>query len=259
MWDEWADVHWGSDFYDVEGFKRGDERLDDFEPSEVGDVSGKTLLHLQCHFGIDSLSWVRRGATVTGVDFSPRAIELAQRLAREAGLEARFIRSDLGGLPDLLDETFDVVYTSKGVLGWLPDLAAWGRVAAHFVRPDGIFYINEFHPIAWVFDDRADRLRLKYPYFPRAEPLVLPVQGTYADPEADTQAKVEYGWTFSMGSVVTALADAGLTIEFLRERPSAPAQVLALYVQREDGRWYLPDDVEGELPLSFSLRARKTR
>ncbi len=254
LWDEWTAIHETSSFYDLEAFKAGGSRLRDYEVDEVGDVTGKSLLHLQCHFGIDTLSWARLGARVTGADFSDRAIELARSLAAELRLDATFVRSDLYDLPSVLDGQFDVVYTSRGVLGWLPDLGRWAGVVAHFLRPGGVFYMTEIHPVAQAFAEEP-KLRLGYPYFPRPEPLAIPVHGSYADPTAQVHQPVEYGWAHSMGEIVTAVAAAGLRIEFLHELPFVDWPVPFL-VRQDDGTWRLPPDAGGELPLFFSLRAQ---
>ena len=156
LWDEWTRIHEASAFYDLEGFKRGGIRIRDYERDEIGDVTGLELLHLQCHFGIDTLSWARLGAKVTGADISQVAVDLAARTAGEIGIaDARFIRSDLDKLPDVLAGTFDVVYTSRGVLGWMPDIRRWAEVVAHFVRPGGRFYITEIHPVANSFENEG--------------------------------------------------------------------------------------------------------
>src|SRR5512139_2419139 len=146
LWNEWAEINVKSREYDVAGFLAGKSSLKSIELEELGEVAGKTLLHLQCHFGLDTLSWARRGAAVTGVDFSDKAVGLAQALAREAGLEARFICSDLYALPEVLSGQFDIVYTSYGVLCWLRDLEQWAELIAHFLKPGGVFYIADFHP-----------------------------------------------------------------------------------------------------------------
>ena len=262
LWDEWTGIHEASAFYDLEGFRRGGVRLRDYEVREVGDVEGKDLLHLQCHFGIDTLSWARLGARVTGADFSPKAVDLATRLAEELGISARFVCSNLYDLPAELSGDFDVVYTSRGVLGWLPDLEAWARVVARFVRPGGFFYITEIHPVAQVFDDedvRPGELRVRYPYLSHPEPLAFRPEGSYADPHATVEAEAEYGWSHGLGEVVTSLVAAGLRIEFLHELTHIPNRdwPLAFLELREDGTRALPLEVEGELPLFFSLRARK--
>ncbi|MGH2556308.1 MAG: class I SAM-dependent methyltransferase, partial [Actinomycetota bacterium] len=182
LWNEWAPIHERSAFYDVPAFKRGESRLKDFEIEEVGDVSGKSLLHVQCHFGLDTLSWARLGAKVTGVDFSERSIEQARALAEEIGLDATFLLSNVYDLPEVLEGQFDIVYTSRGVLGWLPDVPRWAAVVARFVKPGGFLYINEMHPFLYVFDDskEATQPRVKFPYFPRSEPLEFAVEGSYA-------------------------------------------------------------------------------
>jgi SAM-dependent methyltransferase len=261
LWDAWTKLHVPSKFYDVESFRNGMRpiRVADYEREEVGSVEGKSLLHLQCHFGLDTLSWARLGATVTGIDFSEEAISAARGLAAEVGIEARFIQSDVYRLPDVLDEQFDVVYTSGGVLGWLPDIVAWGRVAARFVRPGGSLYLTEIHPVAQVFDDEGvepGELRLRYPYWSHAEPLRFDVKGSYADPDAPTEGLVEYGWDHSPGEIVTSLADAGLRLEFLHEFDFVRWPVPFL-VESADGRYRLPDGSKGSLPLFFSLKAAK--
>ena len=261
LWDAWTKVHVGSTFYDVDAFRDGRKpiRLRDYEREEVGSVEGKTLLHLQCHFGLDTLSWARLGATVTGIDFSGEAVAAARLLAAEVDIPATFVQSDVYKLPEVLDEQFDIVYTSGGVLGWLPDIAAWGRVAAGFVRPGGFLYITEIHPVAQVFADdgvQPGELRLAYPYWEHREPLRFDVHGSYADPDAPTEGLVEYGWDHSMGQIVTSLADAGLRIEFLHEFDFVPWPVPFLE-EGSDGRFRLPEGSKGSLPLFFSLKASK--
>ncbi|HEX5588714.1 MAG TPA: class I SAM-dependent methyltransferase [Candidatus Limnocylindrales bacterium] len=261
LWDAWTKIHVPSAFYDVPSFRDGTRpiRVADYERDEVGSVEGRTLLHLQCHFGLDTLSWARLGATVTGVDFSREAIAAARALADEVGVAARFIESDVYALPGVLDEQFDVVYTSCGVLGWLPDIERWGRVAAQFVKPGGFLYVTEIHPVAQVFEDEGvepGELRLRYPYWTNAEPLRFEVQGSYADPAAPTDGLVEYGWDHSLGEIVTSLATAGLRIEFLHELDFVRWPV-GFLVEGDDGNWRLPPGTPGGLPLFFSLKASK--
>jgi SAM-dependent methyltransferase len=258
LWNEWTAIHAGSAFYDLDGFKRGGIRIADHEIEEIGDVTGLHLLHLQCHFGIDSLSWARLGAVVTGVDFSPAAVTLARSLAAELGLEARFIESDIYRLPEVLDDTFDLVYTSNGVLGWLPDIERWAQIVARFVRPGGRFYILEAHPIVQALADEGvgpGELRLAYPYWSHPEPITASGED-YADPTALVATPVEYGWDHSLGEIVTALTMAGLRIDRLIEYPflNWPAPFL---VAAPDGTHRLPADAAGELPLMFSILASK--
>jgi SAM-dependent methyltransferase len=260
LWDAWTAVHATGDFYDLEAFKAGGVRLRPYEIELVGDVAGKSLLHLQCHFGIDTLSWARLGAVVTGADLSPAGIDLATQLAAELGHpEARFVLSNVYDLPANLDGRFDVVYTSRGVLGWLPDIRSWAEVVAHFVAPGGIFFITEAHPVMNVFENEGvqpGELRLAYPYWEHPDPLVFPVKGSYADPTADVGVQTEYSWDHGLGEIVSALIEAGLRIETLVEHPFLDWSTDFL-VEGTPGRYVLPPDAGGELPLMFSLRARK--
>ena len=249
-------------FYDVESFRNGERpiRLTDEEREEVGSVEGKTLLHLQCHFGLDTLSWARLGATVTGADFSAESIAAARSLASDLGIEATFVESDLYRLPEVLHERFDIVYTSGGVLEWLPDIATWGRVAAGFVRPGGFLYLNEVHPVvqALAIEDVAvGELRLAYPYWSHADPIRFEDHGSYADPDGQADELVSHSWNHSLGEIVTALPDAGLRLDFLHEFDYSLVPV-AFLVQGEDRRWRLPAPSHGSLPLSFSLKASRS-
>ena len=174
LWDRWTPYHLRSAFYDVAGFKAGRDPLDHLVLETLGDVQGQSLLHLQCHFGLDSLALVRRGAKVTGVDFSGVSIAAARELARELNLDACFVESDVYHLPSNLRGEFDIVFASHGVLCWLPYLAAWARVVAHFLKPGGRFCLVDGHPFAMIFDEhRTDGvLTLREPYFFAGEPLV---------------------------------------------------------------------------------------
>ena len=261
LWDAWTAVHAQGEFYDLAGFREGGIRLRDAEIAAVGDVRGRTLLHLQCHFGIDTLSWARLGARVTGIDFSPAGIRLAREIAADIGIEdARFIESNVYELPQRLDGEFDVVYTSRGVLGWLPDIRGWARVVAHFLAPGGTFFITEAHPVFNAFQDEGvapGELRLTYPYWEHPDPLVFDVKGSYADPDADFGEQKLHGWDHGLGEIVTALIEAGLRIESLEEHPFLEwAADFLVETEPGSGRFVLPPG-PGELPLSFSLRATK--
>src|SRR5262245_35763484 len=187
LWDAWTRVNLKSSLYDVEEFAAG--RVGDLDAvvrATVGDVRGKSLLHLQCHFGMDTIRWARYGATVTGADFSAEAIAAARALATRMGVPATFVHSDLYDLPSKLDGRFDVVFTSHGVLGWLPDLERWAKVVAHFLAPGGAFSIVEAHPVLMLFNDRLKEpeLKLLYPYFHGPEPIREEHTGCYAAPDA---------------------------------------------------------------------------
>ena len=264
LWDAWTAIHTTGDFYDVQRFRDdpSDVRIEPWEREEVGDVTGKTLLHVQCHFGLDTLSWARLGAAhVTGVDFSEPAIAFANELAAETGLagRSRFVVSNVYDLPGPLEgETFDVVYTGRGALGWLPDLEPWARAVAGFVKPGGIFYIHEGHPVLWAIEEEqtaANPVTLTYDYW-GGETITFPVEGSYADPAAEVDAELEHGWNHSLGEIVTLLAREGLRIELLDEKRVLdwPAPFLR---DLGDGHFGWPDDQVGNLPLMYSLRARK--
>ncbi len=253
-WNERTPVHATSEFYDVEGFRSGRNTLDEIVLRELGDVSGKTLLHLQCHFGMDTMSWSRLGAAATGVDFSEAAIDLARSLNNDLGLDVRFICTDIYELPAVLDERFDIVFTSHGVLCWLPDLDEWARVVAQFLKPGGTFYILDGHPLMNVFElSESGDLRPEHGYF-REEILLSGGQPSYAGSEIITSPV--YEWQHSLGEIVTALVAAGLQMEFLHEFPVSGYQVHPIMEQGDDGWWRFPQRNDS-YPQLFSIRATK--
>ena len=259
-WNERTPVHAASGFYDVGGFKAGRNTLSRFERAALGDVAGKSLLHLQCHFGLDTLSWARLGARATGIDISDEAIALARQLNDEVGLDARFLRSDIYDLPQVLDGEFDIVYTAMGVLAWLPDLVAWAKLISRYLKPGGLFYLLEIHPASQVFDDetplRAERdLRVKYGYFPDPEGMSFPGGGpSYAGDQAIASASHE--WQHSIGEILTALLDAGLRLTSFAEHPATLYRQFPGMIQGDDGLWRLPFDGD-PLPLVFELTATR--
>ena len=258
LWDKLAKIHLKSEYYDVEGFLKGRQTLDPIELEELPDLSGKKLLHLMCHFGMDTLSLARLGAEVTGVDFSSEAIELARELSKTAKINARFVCSNIYDLPDNLSDKFDIVFTSEGVLTWLPDLEGWARVISHFLKPGGFFYIFEFHPFAYVFDDENDvtDLRVKYPYFQGREPLKFETEGSYAAEGAETGSLPSFEWNHPVSRIINCLIDAGLTIDFFHEFPVTTFKAFPFMVQNEERRWVLPEG-EDKVPLMYSLKATK--
>jgi len=257
-WDARVPAHLASAFYGVEDFVAGARTLTqavDFDRAHLGGVRGRALLHLQCHIGLDTLSWARLGATVTGVDFSERSIEAARDISRRSGVPGRFVLADVHEAPEVLAETFDIVYASEGVLCWLPSVEAWARVARRFTRPGGTLYIRDGHPLAHALDDeRTDgRLVIKESYF-ESGAIRYDEPGTYMGPGVDIDHTTTYEWNHSLGELVSAIADQGFRIESLKEYPFAGYQALPEMVQGDDGWWRLPDGPE-RLPSLFGLKA----
>ncbi len=257
LWNEWAPINANSKFYDVEGFKAGRCTLHSTELEELGDVSGKSLLHLQCHFGMDTMSWARLGAKVTGVDFSEKAIKLAKSLSQELNIKAKFICSDVYSLPKVLSGKFDIVFTSIGVLPWLPDIQKWADVISHFLKPKGIFYIIEGHPIIHIFENESytKKLKMCHTYFYSPVPTKYEPDGSYADRTAKV-VNPSYEWTHSLGDIINALISAGLRIEFVHEFPFCHYDAFPFLEETEPGKWRLPHNQEF-IPLMFSLKAKK--
>jgi SAM-dependent methyltransferase len=255
LWDELAPVH-ARAYEEVALLRKGGIALDEIELQEIGEVHDKTLLHLQCHIGTDTLSWARQGAVVTGVDFSAQSIAYAQQLQAELQLPATFVQSNVYDLRTVLEGQFDIVYTSRGVLCWLRDLEEWGHIIAHFLRPGGIFYLMESHPFAHVMEGTVTgELAITYPYFHSPEPTRWEGEGDYADESYMTQ-NPSYEWQWSMGEILNALIGAGLQIEFLNEYDRLFFKLYPDMVEGPD-RWYRLPTVAGKLPLTFTLRARK--
>ncbi len=254
-WNKRTQVHQNSAFYGLEQWKSDPlaTSLTPIELGEIGDVTGKSILHLQCHFGQDTLSLARMGATVTGCDLSDEAIRAAQSIAVETGFpEARFVCCNVYDLPDHLEGQFDMVFTSYGTIGWLPDLRPWAKVVAHFLKPGGQFYIADFHPVLWMMDD--DMTRLQYPYH-NAGVIETEQKGTYADREADIVSK-EYGWNHSFSELLNSLLEQGLQLSFFNEYNYSPYDCFAKTVKGEDG-FYRIQGLENVLPMVYSLKMVK--
>lgn len=253
-WNARTPVHLRSRFYDLAAFKAGRTSLRSIELEEVGDVAGRSLLHLQCHFGQDTLSWARLGARVTGLDLSDVAIAEARALARELGIPARFVEGNVYDAPELLGgERFDRVFTSYGVLGWLPRLEPWARAVAGCLAPGGVFHLIEFHPAAWIWDESFERV--VHPYDAPGEPIPSEESGTYADPAAPVRFR-DVGFNHGLGSVVTALLHQGLILDTLTELDWSPYDIFpdmeevapGCFRMRRFGR---------NLPLVYCLAARR--
>ncbi|WP_034043735.1 class I SAM-dependent methyltransferase [Wocania ichthyoenteri] len=251
-WNEKVKVHAKSVMYNLDNFKKGKSSLMPYELEALGDVNGKSLLHLQCHFGQDTLSWSRLGAKCTGIDLSDEGISLAQQLNDELKLDANFVCCNVFDTSDFIKETFDVVFTSYGVIGWLPNLKPWGKMIAGRLKKGGTFYMVEFHPIVWMFDYIEDKPVMKYGYM-QDEVIYEEYEGTYANQESKMISK-EYGWNHGLGEVVSALTEAGLHIEYLKEYDESPYNVLPDLVETETGMFATKDKL---YPLIFEMKATK--
>lgn len=257
QWDERVGIHAASRFYDVDGWlhvRPGPRRR---EVDVLGDVEGLELVHLQCHFGLDTLAWADAGARVTGVDFSTEAIRVARELAERAGLagRARFVCADVLDAGDALDHvTFDIVYVSLGSLCWLPSVDRWADQAAALVRPGGRLYLHDVHPVAWSLADESTELQ--YTYFEEVEPFTYDSVDTYTDADRSRVHTRGYEWNHSIGQVVTALIDRGLRIDRLEEHDWTVHQRFPWLVEVRPGEWSSPPDMP-RLPLTFTVVATR--
>jgi len=264
-WSERVAGHWEPDGYDAPGFIADPSRISrivEFDHPYLGDVSGRSLLHLQCHFGQDTLSWARLGAVVTGIDFSTDAIAAARRLSDESGTPGRFVETELYGTPEALPgEQFDIVYTGVGALNWLPDITGWGRVVATMLAPGGTFYIRECHPIAWTLrfpieDPHDETLIIQHPYFEVAEPVAWDEGESYLGSASIANTRT-YEWNHGIAEIMSALTSQGLAIDLFEEHRFLEWQGEHHMIEGEDGRWRLPEHQRNRMPLMYSLRARK--
>lgn len=257
MWDLKVPTHLNSVVYDVPGFVAGALSLKPHEISDLGDVQGKDLVHLQCHIGLDTLSWARLGANVTGLDFSAQSILAAQRIASQAQLEARFVTANVYDAATVLGRAYDVVYTGVGALCWLPDLSRWASVISELLRPGGLLYLFEFHPVEWMLD-RAERggVELKFDYFTPPDGYRAAGAVTYAELGAIDATQPTVQWNHPLGEVVTALVNAGLLIEELRELDRSILNNWPGMEASDDGMFRMVRNGPN-LPLMYVLRARR--
>ncbi|WP_223607657.1 bifunctional 2-polyprenyl-6-hydroxyphenol methylase/3-demethylubiquinol 3-O-methyltransferase UbiG [Chryseobacterium sp. OSA05B] len=251
-WNAKVDPHLKSDFYFVDEFLKGRTSLNSIELELLGDIKGKSVLHLQCHFGQDSISLSRMGADVTGIDLSDKAIEAGKDLAQQCGTNTKFICSDVYSLPDILDQKFDIVYTSYGTIGWLPDLDQWAGVISHFLKPDGKFVMAEFHPAVWMFDD--DFTKVAYNYF-NEKPIVETFEGTYADRSADIVQEYVM-WNHSLGEVLQNLINHKIELEIFQEHDWSPYPCFSHVDEFERGKWRIAH-IGNKIPMVYSLRGRQ--
>jgi SAM-dependent methyltransferase len=257
MWDERVPIHVGSTFYNVAGFKAGHPQVQPFEVDELGPLGGLRLAHLQCHFGLDTLDLVRMHPTLeaVGLDFSARAIDTARALADEVGLgeRATFVQADVHDAASTLGAgAFDVVYTGKGALCWLPDLRPWAEQCAQLLKPGGWLYLCEFHPVGYCLDE--EQPTVKYDYF-NVDPILDETPGSYADPAAATTNNHSYLWHHTLDRTFEALLGVGLQLRFFHEWDFTIFRLGDWLNVSADGRYRWPGSAQ--LPLMYSLRAEK--
>lgn len=262
-WDERVAIHLGAPAYELDSLRAGRGQLHPIEEAEIGPLEGLRVLHLQCHFGRDSLILAQRGAKVVGLDFSRPAIAAARELAAELGLaeRTRFVEADLYDAPLAVPGpgSFDLVFVTWGAINWLPNIRRWGEIVAHFLKPGGALYLAEGHPAALIFDDAApshDAMPGWFaPYFTRGEALNLDEPYDYADETARLRNAQTFEWLHPLSEIVTGLIAAGLTIRWLHEHESVPWRMFKALVKDPQGMYRWPD--QPWLPLAFSLRAER--
>lgn len=251
-WNNKTEIHLKSEFYDLESFLKGNTSLNDIELNLLGDITGKTILHLQCHFGQDTISLSRLGAAVTGVDLSDKAIESARQIASKTNSNVDFICCDIYDLPNHLDKQFDIVYTSYGTIGWLPDLDKWASIVSRYLKPTGQFVFVEFHPVVWMFDDNFEHVG--YNYF-NSGAIVEKEDGTYADKTADiTQEYVM--WNHGLSEVINSLITNGLEIKSLNEFDYSPYNCFNKTIEFAPKKYRI-DHLENKIPMVYSVVAGK--
>ncbi len=251
-WNDRTEVHFDSEFYDNTTFLEGRNSLNPIELPLLGDLEGQSVLHLQCHFGQDTISMARMGANAVGVDLSDLSIERARELNDKAGANARFIRCNVYDLPQHLDETFDVVFASYGTIGWLPDIQQWADLVARYLKPGGRLVFAEFHPVVWMFDD--DFKSVAYRYF-NSGPIKEENSGTYTDEQAPIQAKY-VSWNHGLSEVVTALRTAGLQLTTFQEFDYSPYDCFSGTEEFEPGKFRIKS-IGNKLPMVYALVANK--
>lgn len=248
-WNDRVETHVQSTFYNMDDFLKGKSSLNKIELDLLGDLTGKKVLHLQCHFGQDSISLARMGATVTGVDLSDKAIQKANELALETQANAQFICCDIYDLPHHLDEQFDLVFTSYGTIGWLPDLDKWAKLVEKFLKPGGKFVFVEFHPVMWMYDN--DFNEVFYSYF-KAEPIVETEEGTYADKHADLTL-TSVTWNHALSEVMTSLLKQKMTLNDFQEYDYSPYNISSHMIESNHENKFIVEKFGNKIPLVYSL------
>lgn len=251
-WNNRTNTHLQSEFYDLDNFVKGKTSLNKIELDLLGDVAGKTILHLQCHFGQDTISLSRLGVETTGVDFSDTAIESARKLAKDTNGDVTFICCDIYDLPNHLDKQFDIVYTSYGTIGWLPDLDKWAKIVYKFLKPNGQFVFVEFHPVVWMFDKNFEKIN--YNYFNSGAIIELE-SGTYADRTANISQEYVM-WNHGLTEVITSLIKNGLEINSFNEYDYSPYNCFNKTIEFEVNKFRI-EHLGNKIPMVYSIVAKK--
>ena len=252
LWNQKVDFHMKSDFYDVPKFLKGNSSLNKIELNLLGDITGKSILHLQCHFGQDTISLGRMGAKVTGVDLSNEAIEQAKLLSKKTNIETEFICCDIYDLPNHLDKKFDIVFTSYGTIGWLPDLSKWAQIISKYLKPGGIFVFAEFHPVVWMFDNNFKKI--KYNYF-NSGAIIETETGTYANKDAEIEGEF-ITWNHSISEVVNSLISNNLEIKSLNEYDYSPYDCFNETENISPNKFRIKH-LDNKIPMVYSIVATK--
>ncbi len=253
LWNDNTSYHVKSKFYDMDSFKNGATSLMPTELNELGNIKGKKILHLQCHFGQDSISLSRLGAEVTGVDFSEDAINYAINLADELRMDTKFICANIYDLPNILEKRFDIVFTSYGTICWLPDLDKWAEIISKFLLPGGLFYFVEFHSHLMIYDDEFEKV--EHSYFFNNKPIIDEYEGTYADKNAPIK-NIAYGWNHPISEILTSLLNQNLILHQFNEFPFSHYDCFPNMEKIAD-RKYVFKNFGNKIPYMFSLKATK--
>lgn len=250
-WNQRTEVHIHSEFYDNEAFKAGKSSLNEIELNLLPPLEGKSLLHLQCHFGQDTISLSKLGAKCTGVDLSDKAIYYATELAKDLDIDVSFICSDIYNLPQVHEAKYDVVFTSYGTIGWLPDINRWAKVVSHFLKPGGHFYIIDFHPVMWMFDN--DFEKISYRYF--NDEAIIEEENTYTD-GTEGKSFQSISWNHGMAEIITSLIDKGIQIIDFQEYDYSPYNCFNKMEEVSPGKYQI-EHLKGMIPMVYSIVGTK--
>jgi len=260
-WNDRAAIHFKDEAggYRVKEFLAGADTLHDIEDREIGDVAGKRIAHLQCHFGIDTLCLARRGASCVGLDFSPVALAAARELQAKTGLDARFVEGNVYDAQALIEGRFDMVYVTWGAINWLPDMARWAKVVSSLLKPGGRLYLLEGHPSLMTLDEKTPGLQPGFDWrTPQDSPVIMNEDTTYTGDTATIAHTTTVEWIHPLSDIINGVIGAGLRLDWLHEHEHLAWQFAPIMVPAEGKRrmWQLPKGFP-RLPLAFSIQATR--